>query len=319
MVNGAINFNLPLLKFFALKGFLDNKPVTFQFLFLVMLWFLSFSLMNVLVAGALLMQHGFENYEQLANNLTTGNIDNNTLKYMQIAVSVGMFILPAFLFGYLKGENTFAFLKIAYKPKISLLLLVVPIMLLAAPFIITTLELNQNISLPASLSQFEQYLKDTEAANESVLKRLLVMNTTADFLLNLFMIAVIPALGEELFFRGCLQTVLIGLYRNIHLAVIMSAVIFSFIHFQFYGFLPRMILGIVFGYLTVWTGSLWYAILGHFIHNGLQVTLLYLHQQKIIPFNVESAESINPFIALATTALFFYVLTLFHKKSGSIV
>ncbi len=275
--------------------------------------------MNILIAAALLFQHGFENYEALANNLTSGNISNNTLKAMQIATSVGIFILPAFLFAYLKGESAFSYLKLSFKPSLNMLLIAIPVVVVATPFMAAMLELNQNITFPSYLSGFEQYLKDTEAANESVLKKLLIMNTPADFMLNLFMVAVIPAIGEELFFRGCLQQVLTDLYRNIHLAVIMSAIIFSFIHFQFYGFLPRMILGIIFSYLLVWTGNIWYSILAHFLHNGLQVTLLYLFQQKIINYDIEATQAVSPVMAIVSFVALFYVLAIFKKKSGSIV
>ena len=275
--------------------------------------------MNVLVAGGLLLQHGLENYEALANNLASGGIDNNTLKAMQIAVSLGMFFLPAFLFAYMKGEKAFSFLQLSFKPSWQLLLLVVPIVLLAAPFIAAMLELNQQMSLPAALSQLEQYLKTTEQANEQMLKKLLIMNTPSDFLINMLMVAVIPALGEEIFFRGCLQRVLTDLYRNAYVAIIMGAIIFSFIHFQFYGFLPRMILGILFGYMLLWTGNLWYSVLAHFLHNGLQVTILYLFQQKIIDIDIEATQSVSPVLAFGATALLFYVLAMFQKKSGSIV
>jgi membrane protease YdiL (CAAX protease family) len=275
--------------------------------------------MNVLVAGGLLLQHGLENYEALANNLASGGIDNNTLKAMQIAVSLGMFFLPAFLFAYMKGEKAFSFLQLSFKPSWQLLLLVVPIVLLAAPFIAAMLELNQQMSLPAALSQLEQYLKTTEQANEQMLKKLLIMNTPSDFLINMLMVAVIPALGEEIFFRGCLQRVLTDLYRNAYVAIIMGAIIFSFIHFQFYGFLPRMILGVLFGYMLLWTGNLWYSVLAHFLHNGLQVTVLYLFQQKIITYDIEATQSVSPVLAFGATAILFYVLAMFQKKSGSIV
>jgi membrane protease YdiL (CAAX protease family) len=238
---------------------------------------------------------------------------------MQIAVSLGMFFFTAFLFAYMKGEKAFSFLQLSFKPSWQLLLLVVPIVLLAAPFIAAMLELNQQMSLPAALSQLEQYLKTTEQANEQMLKKLLLMNTPSDYLINMLMVAVIPALGEEIFFRGCLQRVLTDLYRNAHAAIIMGAIIFSFIHFQFYGFLPRMILGILFGYMLLWTGNLWYSVLAHFLHNGLQVTMLYLFQQKIIDIDIEATQSVSPVLAFGATALLFYVLAMFQKKSGSIV
>jgi hypothetical protein len=101
-------------------------------------------------------------------------------------------------------------------------------------------------------------------------------------LVNLFVVAVLPALGEELLFRGALQGTLLKHTKNIHLSIWVSAALFSAIHMQFFGFFPRMILGAMFGYLVVWGGSLWYSIWAHFINNAAMVLLMYfIYKEKL--------------------------------------
>lgn len=269
------------------------------------------------MAGGLVLYYGAENYEQLANNLLSGNIAMPVLKTMQVVSSVFIFALPVFIYAYLNQEKTFASNGLNALPKIDLLALVVPITLLSLPFIAAMLAYNQGIKLPSYFSHLEQYLKDSESSNESLIKKLLVMNNGFDLAVNVFVIAIVPALVEELFFRGCLQRILTSLYNNVHVGIIITAIIFSFIHFQFYGFLPRMILGILFGYLFVWTNNLWYSIFAHFINNGLQVLMVYLYQQKLTNMNIEDNTAPSMLITLACTGLLFYVLSIFYKKSGT--
>jgi uncharacterized protein len=204
-----------LPKFFVLKGYLSDKSPSFHFAALMVLWFLSFNIIRFMMAGALVLYYGPENYQQLADNLMSGNINNNLLKGMQIASSLGMFLLPVLIFYYMKEENPLYSLQLDISPKIVLLFLVVAIVIFSAPFIITITELNQKMQLPSYLSSLEQFLKDTEAQSESMLKRLLLMDTRFDFALNFLMLAIMPALCEEFFFRGCLQPILTRLYGNI--------------------------------------------------------------------------------------------------------
>jgi hypothetical protein len=103
----------------------------------------------------------------------------------------------------------------------------------------------------------------------------LVTDTTRDLMMNLLMIAILPAIGEEFLFRGVIQRLFTEWTRNNHIGIFLAAFLFSFIHFQFYGFLPRFMLGLFFGYLLFWSGSLWVPVTGHFINNALAV--LYYH------------------------------------------
>jgi hypothetical protein len=102
------------------------------------------------------------------------------------------------------------------------------------------------------------------------------------------MIAFLAALGEELLFRGALLKMIYLSVKNVHVAVWISAFIFSAFHLQFYGFVPRMVLGLLFGYLFVWSGSLWIPIVLHFIFNGISVIAAFLYQHGIIDVDVEA-------------------------------
>jgi membrane protease YdiL (CAAX protease family) len=90
------------------------------------------------------------------------------------------------------------------------------------------------------------------------------------------MIAVLPAVGEELLFRGVIQKLFSKITRSHHWGIWISAILFSALHLQFYGFIPRLLLGAMFGYLLVWSGSLWLPILAHFINNAAAVTALFM-------------------------------------------
>lgn len=111
-------------------------------------------------------------------------------------------------------------------------------------------------------------------------KHLLTMKSPADLMINLVVVAVIPAIGEEFLFRGCFQTIITRITRNQHLGIWLAAAIFSAIHIQFLGFFPRMFLGALFGYIFVWSGSIWPAVLAHFVNNATAVVSAYVMQLK---------------------------------------
>ena len=138
------------------------------------------------------------------------------------------------------------------------------------------------------MAGIEQWMKETEENAEKFTKAFLKMETTGDLLLNMVMIALIPAIGEELLFRGVLQRLFSEWTKNAHWGVFIAAVLFSAIHIQFYGFLPRMVLGVLFGYLFIWSRSLWLPIFGHFVNNGAAVIFAYLSSKGTIAFDTDT-------------------------------
>lgn len=175
---------------------------------------------------------------------------------------------------------------------------------------------NENMHL--GLPKLEDWLQNMEKAATEVTERMLRVNTIGGLLYNLLIIALIPAMGEELTFRGVVQQALVKGCKNVHVGVILSAAIFSFIHFQFYGFLPRMFLGILLGYMFYITGSLWMSILMHFVNNGSVVLIYYLNNKGITNLDAEhfgSVESVGLIIASVVVTVTLLVWSWRKSKS----
>lgn len=202
-----------------------------------------------------------------------------SLKIVQIFSSFGMFVLPAVYFAHQESGNWRAYLRLS---RITILTAVLSVLVLFAysAFLDLSGTFNQGLKLPEWLRGLEEWMLQQEKQMEVLTKQLLIMNGPGPLLLNLLMLAVIPAVGEEFIFRGCLQRIFHEWTRNHHIAIWVTAIIFSAIHFQFYGFIPRMLLGALFGYLLVWSGSIWPAIIGHFVNNAAAVITAYVYQRQ---------------------------------------
>ena len=132
-------------------------------------------------------------------------------------------------------------------------------------------------------------------------------------LVALVVVAVVPAVGEEVLFRGILQRNLTRWTGNVHAGIWLAAILFSAIHVQFLGFVPRMLLGALFGYLYVWAGNIWIPILAHFVNNGFTILMVYLYQRKVVPVDIESNESVPLAAALVSAGVTVGLLTYFKR------
>lgn len=208
--------------------------------------------------------------------ITHGNTTNiSSLKLLQLFQSIGMFILPSFVVAHLCASSTLEFLHFDKKNNWADIVLVVLFMIVIIPFINLLGDLNQRMILPKAFAGLESVMKASELQATQFTEKLLNVHDIQALLFNIFIIAIIPAFGEELFFRGALQGI-IQEKVNVKAAVWIAAIVFSTIHFQFYGFVPRMLLGAFFGYLLMWRGNIWLPIVAHFINNVLAVIFYYL-------------------------------------------
>ena len=196
------------------------------------------------------------------------------------------------------------------------LLLVIGVMLAATPFINFLGEINSNMHLPGFLRSVEEWMKTTEEKAAVLTKAFLKMDSINDLIFNLLLIGLIPAIGEELVFRGLVQKLFHQLTKNIHAGVLIAAILFSAMHMQFYGFLPRMVLGVMLGYMLVWSGNLWFPIAGHFINNAGAVILYYLFQNGFSTMDPDAVGTGSDFgsvvISLLITAA---LLVIFYRRS----
>ncbi|WP_456243009.1 CPBP family intramembrane glutamic endopeptidase [Spirosoma soli] len=257
---------------------------------------------------------------ELAANPTKASNGWYELMTLQAVNHLGSFLLPALLYWSVIEHRTWS----QFSPRplhlVTGLGLVVLAVITFMPFDGLIIEWNQNLHLPQTLAPLEQWIRDKEKGLEGVTKYLTTFKTTQQLLIAMLVIAVIPAIGEETLFRGILQRNLSYWTGNVHVGIWVAAALFSAIHVQFLGFFPRMLLGALFGYLYLWSGNLWVAILAHFVNNGFTVLMVYLYQRKVTSMNIESTEVVpvaGAMISLVITAGLLYVFwrTNAHKTS----
>ncbi|WP_304065406.1 CPBP family intramembrane glutamic endopeptidase [Pedobacter glucosidilyticus] len=246
---------------------------------------LIYLLLYVIAGGIVFSIIGLFIYSLTGNNfsaLLTGdetNMDINFIRTIQISSSLGIFIAGPLTFALATKQPLKSYYHL-YNPLKApeLILIVTAIMFVGLPFLELINDANQKMVLPEFLKGLEQWMREKEQQAAVLTKQLLEMKSFSDYLLNLLMIAIIPAIGEELLFRGALQNIFYKWFYNPHVAIWISAIIFSAIHVQFFGFFPRMLLGVLFGYFLWWGKSLWLAVWAHFLNNGLAVTMAYILQ-----------------------------------------
>ena len=203
----------------------------------------------------------------------------NELKWVQLIQTAALFLLPPFLMAFLWAKQPLEWLKLKSETR-GYGLWAIFLMLMALPAINLVGYFNQQMSLPAFLEPLEQWMKTAEANAAHLTEQFLSVTTFGGLIINLLLMALLPAVAEELTFRGVLQRLFqpsTMLHNSTpHLAIWSSAILFSAIHLQFYGFIPRMLMGALFGYMLVWTGSLWVPILMHFTNNAMAVLLYFI-------------------------------------------
>lgn len=172
---------------------------------------------------------------------------------------------------------------------------------------------NQNIDFPEWMQSFEKWARATEDQLSKFSEFVTRFDSFGDMILGLIVIALLPAIGEEIVFRGIIQRDLFRATNNMHVAIWTSAIIFSAFHLQFFGFVPRMLLGALFGYFYYWSDSLLIPILAHFVNNGLIVISLYLYQGGVIDVDMES-EVAAPWSAVISSAVVMTLLLFLLKK-----
>ena len=221
------------------------------------------------------------------------------LKYFQIVNQVGVFIVPAYLFVILTDNNFHRYLKLdngfrGYSIIFGFIVLVVSL-----PFINWLVLVNNDVHLPPFLSGVERWMRNSEDSARKLTDAFLSTGEWSGLLLNLMMIAGLAAIGEELIFRGILVRLFGEWTRNVHLSVFFPALLFSALHLQFYGFFGRLVLGMILGYIFIWSGSLWVPVLVHFLNNAMAVILSFLDQRGIINTDLESFGSSQNIIVIA--------------------
>lgn len=231
--------------------------------------------------------------------------DIQLMKYFQIVSQFAFFIAPTLVFAYLIQKHIASFFKLDQGPGLLMLGLGIVVLLLSNPFSEWLIYQNSRINLPDSMAGIEQWMRESEETAAFATNVFLDMKDWKDYAINILMIGVLAAVGEELLFRGTLQPIFIRIFGNAHLAIWVTAFLFSAIHIQFYGFFARLFLGGLLGYFFYYSNNLWVPILAHFFNNSMAVTYVYLTKTPLYDLETlqMTGEDSNPIYALLSLSL----------------
>jgi len=205
------------------------------------------------------------------------------IRITQTLTTIGAFLVPALLFAYCQDRQWFSYNAANRRPKHPMIIMVLILSVTLLPVVGVLSAFNQNI-MPQEGSVAE-YMRDLEDAAEQILTLVTSQHTGWDLFVNLLVFAVLAGVCEEFFFQGALQPLLMNWTKNPHVGIFLTALIFSILHFQFYGFIPRFLLGVYLGYLFYWSRSLWLPIMAHVLHNALTLIVEFNLQGRGIDTN----------------------------------
>ncbi len=247
-------------------------------------------------------------------------ITRETLFIIQTITEIGVFLIPALLFIFLFRQQYPPFWKSFTKTNTTQIPAMLLLMLVSLPLVALTKYYNELFVFPESLSYWEAFFKKLENEAMHTTELLLNVHSISGLMANLFIAALIPAITEEFFFRGIVQKCLLKCFKNrAHLSVWITAIIFSSIHFQFYGFIPRAILGALLGYIFLYSGSIWLAVIAHFFNNALAVISYFISINYTLP--VKENELQQPYLLLTAgcLSLIFCILIIKDMRKKSIL
>jgi len=287
-----------------------NFPLGIQFAALAMIFLIS-NLIGGLFVVLLESQAGFSIRETNLDILVENRMALRMLLFLSNAF---MFIFPGIFFSILLYRKKWLVSVKAHRlPSFFSILISLLLILLSVGMVAYSFKLNSMIPLP-------DWMMESEQSSQSLITAALTMDHWGELFINLFIVALIPAIGEEWIFRGILQDRLLQKIKNEHLAVWLVAILFSAIHMQFQGFLPRMLLGAILGYMFVWSGSLWLPIIVHFFNNAYQVISYFLKQtaangEEIDVSQMPEISGLHALLSLIGVVGLMLVLRFIHNKS----
>lgn len=283
------------------KGICASRSASVQLLIFLLL----------VSAGAIFSSLLSTVYILLTQGLETDMTQNpNLARVIQLIASIGTFLLPALGMAWLCSASPKQYLSIRGIKDPRTWILTFVCMLLLTPVINLLGLLNQQMELPAFLAPVEEWMRAQEDLAERLTMTLLSDNHVEAIIANLIVIALAAGITEEFLFRGALQRVIGKYTTNPHTVIWIAAALFSAFHLQFYGFLPRMLLGAYFGYLLYWGKSIWLPVFAHFTNNAIAVIGMSDSHWKDSEFITGDIppEHLLDFTLMATASLLLFLL-----------
>lgn len=199
-----------------------------------------------------------------------------------------MFVVPAVVTAVIISRRPADFLMLRKMPSAIDIAIVALLLLISVPAMNVVISWNQSLTLPEQLSGLQEWMIKSEKSASAMLEMVTGTKTVGGLIMCVLLVGILAGFSEELFFRGALQRVLVTTPINRHVAVWLSAIIFSAVHLQFFGFFPRLLLGALFGYLAVWSGSIWLPVIAHILNNSFATIIMWLNLRTNKAVDIDS-------------------------------
>ncbi len=264
--------------------------------------------------GISAMMYGTETTMGVFQGYTTTPEEISILKLFQFLNQISLFVIPVLTLVYFIKNDKPNFICLNKVPNTQQFIAIITLYLVSIPLIQYSMQLNSNMQLPDSMHAIQEWMQEKENIAADLTNKFMQTKETSSYLVNLLVMALAPAIGEELLFRGLLTRWIAKLTKNIHINIIITSVIFSAFHLQFFGFIPRFLLGIILGYTYYYTQSLWSSILLHFVNNAVTVTIFFYIYKNNIGVKPEEVGTIDNLIIVFISGFAIVGIILWMKK-----
>lgn len=296
-----------------MQTYLKTKPLWIQlFLFVAMAFgiFVVFTLIGTIILSS---ATGIKLLE--IQNIDKWNPNDprmiTFIRGLLVVQFLGLFLIPTLLFAYFSDPKPLNYLGLKSPQKNIFWILAIAAMFVAIPAVEYIGFLNQKMNFGSGM---QHWMKGMEEEATKQIQFMLSKHTISELILNLIFISLFAGIGEELFFRGILQRLIIRAFKNPWMGIVVTAAIFSAFHFQFFGFFPRFLLGIVLGAIYWYSGSLWTSILAHFFYDGFIIVLTYLKPSMITETD---QSSMNFSFVVVLISIVLTIFTIWQLKKNS--
>ncbi len=295
-----------------------DRPALSSILIIIGIVLVAMVIGNIVAAGLMIGIGGIglEDMSDINSKLMASEAGWWALMLGQGAAALITFIVAGVFYWRVIEKKALTELNFKAIPKPVIFILVFLTQLCFMPLNGWLQEVNEGMSLPESMSALESFFRGMEDSMAQLTEYLTNFDSFPKMLTGLVVIAVFAGIGEELIFRGLIQRKLYKGFGNPHVAIWVAAIIFSAIHMQFYGFLPRLMLGALFGYFYLWSGNIWVPIAAHIFNNGFAVVMFYLSTIGVISTDLEELETFPMPAVIASLVLTGGLLWYFRKQNS---
>jgi uncharacterized protein len=299
------------------ESLVSNKPPLTSLLLIFGVVFIGFVIIGPMIGLAIAMPFYGDSF---LSDITSNQLRSDAFVPLMIVQGItsftGLVVLPMAYIRYSENRQIREFFPRDNNQSFGIALaclIIVPFIIAISPIT----EWNMTVEFPESLKAFGDWARQQEDKVAEMTTILTTFDTFGGFVLALLVIAVVAGIGEEFVFRGLIQNELWRSSKNIHVAIWVSAFLFSAFHLQFFGFFPRFFLGALFGYLYYWSGNLWVPVVAHFFNNGFLITMVYLQNIGVSGIDMEDESAAPIYVAVICVVAVFALLYFFKNRYQS--